>query len=115
MAWFRRRPVPDALCHSDRGSQYASHEFQRKLTDYGMRCSMSRKRNRWDNARTESFFNGLKSERVYAACYRTRRPICSNISVFYNRSRRHSSLGFVSPERFLRDWIKAQNTKDVAA
>lgn len=48
MAWFRRRPAPGALCHSDRGSQYASHEFQRKLSAYGMRCSMSRKGNCWD-------------------------------------------------------------------
>jgi putative transposase len=48
MAWFRRRPAPGALHHSDRGSQYASHEFQRKLASYGMRCSMSRKGNCWD-------------------------------------------------------------------
>lgn len=48
MAWFRRKPAPGALYHSDRGSQGASHEFQRKLSDYGMRCSMSRKGNCWD-------------------------------------------------------------------
>jgi putative transposase len=47
MAWFRRRPAPGVLCHSDRGSQYASDEYQRKLADYGMRCSMSRKGNCW--------------------------------------------------------------------
>ncbi|WP_175154099.1 IS3 family transposase, partial [Paraburkholderia ultramafica] len=56
MAWFRRKPEPGALHHSDRGSQYASHDFQRKLAEYGMRCSMSRKGNCWDNAPTESFF-----------------------------------------------------------
>ncbi|WP_321873401.1 IS3 family transposase [Burkholderia ubonensis] len=119
MAWFRRRPVPGALCHSDRGSQYASHEFQRKLAAYGMRCSMSRKGNCWDNAPTESFFNSLKNERVHATRYRTHQDAKADlfeyIEVFYNRSRRHSSLGFVSPERFLRDWIKAQQTKDAAA
>ncbi|MBR8258337.1 IS3 family transposase, partial [Burkholderia ambifaria] len=114
MAWFRRRPAPGALCHSDRGSQYASHEFQRKLAAYGMRCSMSRKGNCWDNAPTESFFNSLKNERVHATRYRTHQDAKADlfeyIEVFYNRSRRHSSLGFVSPERFLRDWIKAQQT-----
>ncbi|WP_244134260.1 IS3 family transposase, partial [Burkholderia gladioli] len=119
MAWFRRRPAPGALCHSDRGSQYASHEFQRKLTAYGMRCSMSRKGNCWDNAPTESFFNSLKNERVHATRYRTHQDAKADlfeyIEVFYNRSRRHSSLGFVSPEQFLRDWIKAQQTKDAAA
>ncbi|RQR68743.1 IS3 family transposase [Burkholderia sp. Bp9010] len=119
MAWFRRRPALGALCQSDRGSQYASHEFQRKLAAYGMRCSMSRKGNCWDNAPTESFFNSLKNERVHATRYRTHQDakvdLFEYIEVFYNRSRRHSSLGFVSPERFLRDWIKAQQTKDAAA
>jgi putative transposase len=62
MAWFRRKPQPGAIHHSDRGSQYASHDFQRKLADYGMRFSMSRKGNCWDNAPTESFFNSLKNE-----------------------------------------------------
>jgi putative transposase len=119
MAWFRRRPTPGAMCHSDRGSQYASHEFQRKLAAYGMRCSMSRKGNCWDNAPTESFFNSLKNERVHATRYRTHQDAKTDlfeyIEVFYNRSRRHSSLGMVSPERFLRDWIKAQQTNDAAA
>ncbi|GAB6852719.1 hypothetical protein JCM10599A_65230 [Paraburkholderia kururiensis] len=71
MAWFRHRPAPGALCHSDRGSQYASHEFQRKLATYSMRYSMSRKGNCWDNAPTESFFNGVKNERVHATRYQT--------------------------------------------
>lgn len=119
MAWFRRRPAPGALCHSDRGSQYASHEFQRKLATYSMRCSMSRKGNCWDNAPTESFFNSLKNERVHATRYQTHQDAKTDlfeyIEVFYNRSRRHSSLGFVSPERFLQDWIKAQQTKGAAA
>ncbi len=119
MAWFRRRPAPGALCHSDRGSQYASHEYQRKLGAYGMRCPMSRKGNCWDNAPTESFFNSLKNERVHATRYRTHQDAKADlfeyIEVFYNRSRRHSSLGLVSPERFLRDWIKAQQTNDAAA
>jgi transposase InsO family protein len=119
MAWFRRRPKAGAIHHSDRGSQYASHDYQRKLADYGMRCSMSRKGNCWDNAPTESFFNSLKNERVHATRYRTHQDATSDlfeyIEVFYNRSRRHSSLGFVSPVQFLQDWFKAQQTKEAAA
>ena len=83
-----------------------------------MRCSMSRKGNCWDNAPTESFFNSLKNERVHATRYRTHQDAKADlfeyIEVFYNRSRRHSSLGFVSPEQCLLDWIKAQQTKDAA-
>lgn len=119
MAWFRRRPKAGAIHHSDRGSQYASHDYQRKLADYGMRCSMSRKGNCWDNAPTESFFNSLKNERVHATRYLTHQDATSDlfeyIEVFYNRSRRHSSLGFVSPVQFLQDWFKAQQTKEAAA
>ncbi|WP_152650108.1 IS3-like element ISBps1 family transposase [Burkholderia pseudomallei] len=119
MAWFRRKHAPGALHHSDRGSQYASHEFQRKLADYGMRCSMSRKGNCWDNAPTESFFNSLKNERVHATRYRTHREAAADlfeyIEVFYSRSRRHSSLGFVPPTQFLQDWLTAQQVKDAVA
>ena len=80
---------------------------------------MSRKGNCWDNAPTESFFNSLKNERVHATRYRTHQEaktyLFEYIEVFYNRSRRHSSLGLVSPEQFLRDWIKAQLTERRAA
>lgn len=119
MAWFRRRPAPGALHHSDRGSQYASHDFQCKLNTYGMRCSMSRKGSCWDNAPTESFFNSLKNERVHGTRYRTHREAVADlfeyIEVFYNRSRRHSSLGFMSPTQFMQDWLEAQRTRDAAA
>jgi putative transposase len=98
---------------------HASDDFQRKLVQYDMRCSMSRKGNCWDNAPTESFFNSLKNERVHATRYRTHQEAMADlfeyIEVFYNRSRRHSSLGFVSPVQFLQDWMKAQQTKDAAA
>ncbi len=71
------------------------------------------------NAPTESFFNSLKNERVHATRYRTHQEAKADlfeyVEVFYNRSRRHSSLGFVSPAQFLQDWIKARQTKDVAA
>uniref|UniRef100_UPI000572523C IS3 family transposase n=1 Tax=Burkholderia pseudomallei TaxID=28450 RepID=UPI000572523C len=70
------------------------------------------------NAPTESF-NSLKSERVHATRYRTHREAAANlfeyIEVFYNRSRRHSSLGFMSPHHFLQDWLNAQQAKNAAA
>ena len=72
MAWFRKRPVAGLMRHSDRGSQYASHTFQRALEKYGMICSMSRKGNCWDNAPTESWFNSFKNERVHGLRYETR-------------------------------------------
>src|SRR5512145_950773 len=82
MAWFRRRPEPRLMHHSDRGSQYASHAFQAKLAEYGMRCSMSRKGNCWDNAPTESFFNSLKNERVHGQRYRTRQAAIAAVSEY---------------------------------
>ncbi|MDX9875811.1 MAG: IS3 family transposase [Spongiibacteraceae bacterium] len=119
MAWFRRRPGPGVLFHSDRGSQYASQAYQARLAAYGMRGSMSRKGNCWDNAPTESFFNSLKNERVHGVSYATRNEATSDlfqyIAVFYNRSRRHSSLGYLSPTTFLENWIVRQDQQDMAA
>lgn len=113
MAWFRRRPGAGLIHHSDRGVQYASSAFQAKLAHYGMRCSMSRKGNCWDNAPTESFFNSLKNERVHGTRYRTRADakadVFEYIEMFYNRVRRHSRLGQVSPERYMHDWLSRQN------
>ena len=79
MAWFRRKPASGLMHHSDRGSQYASHAFQSKLTGYGMVCSMSRKGNCWDNAPTESWFNSFKNERVHSIRYLTRAEACRSI------------------------------------
>ena len=119
MAWFRRKPAPGLIHHSDRGSQYASHVFQAKLAAYGIVCSMSRKGNCWDNAPTESFFNSLKNERVHGTRYPTREAAIADlfeyIEVFYNRSRRHSTLQSKSPVQFLRDWISAQPGQNLAA
>lgn len=119
MAWFRRRPAPGLIHHSDRGSQYASHAFRSKLIEYGMTCSMSRKGNCWDNAPTESFFNSLKNERVYGTRYATRAQAVADlfdyIEVFYNRSRRHSTLGYRSPVQVLQDWITSQHERKIAA
>jgi putative transposase len=119
MAWFRRKPAPGLIHHSDRGSQYASRAFQDKLTEYRMICSMSRKANCWDNAPSESFFNSLKNERVHGSRYATRDEAIADlfayIEVFYNRSRRHSTLGYKSPTQFLHDWITTQHQRNKAA
>jgi putative transposase len=105
MAWFRRRPAPRLMHHSDRGSQYASGVFQDKLTEYGMICSMRRKGNCWDNAPMESFFNSLKNERVHGTRYATRAEATADlfdyIESFYNRKRCQSTLGYMLPVRFL--------------
>jgi putative transposase len=119
MAWFRRRPAPGLIHHSDRGSQYASAVFRDKLAEFGMIGSMSRKGNCWDNAPTESFFNSLKNERVHGARYPThdaaRVDLFDYIEVFYNRSRRHSTLGYQSPIQYLQHWIAAQDERKLAA
>ena len=97
-----RRGRPDALLHhSDRGSQYTSEGFQRLMADNGVTCSMSRAGNVWDNAAMESFFSSLKTERVARRVYRTRdharADVFDYIERFYNPTRRHSTLGYLSP------------------
>jgi putative transposase len=119
MAWFRRRPAPGVLHHSDRGSQYASGAFQDRLTAYGMTCSMSRKGNCWDNAPTESWFNSFKNERIYGNRYATRAEITAEtfdyIEVFYNRKRRHSSLDYQSPAQYLEHWLTTEEEQKQVA
>ena len=119
MAWFRRRPEPGLLHHSDRGSQYASKAFRDKLEEYGMRCSMSRKGNCWDNAPTESWFNSFKNERVHGVKYTTlaemKTASFEYIEVFYNRQRQHSTLGYCSPVAFLERWRSSQEMNQRAA
>lgn len=104
MAFERRRPSPGLVHHSDRGSQYASRTYCSALKAMGMTCSMSRKGDCWDNAVVESFFANLKREEVADATYRTRQEarsaLFSYMEVFYNRQRRHSTLGYRSPEEF---------------
>jgi putative transposase len=100
-----RRGRPDALLHhSDRGSQYTSEQFQRLMADHGVTCSMSRAGNVWDNAAMESFFSSLKTERTARKTYRTRdqakADVFDYIERFYNPTRRHSTLGYISPMEF---------------
>ena len=108
MAWFRRKPAPGLVHHSDRGSQYAAGSFQDLLREYGMLCSMSRKGNCWDNAPTESWFGGFKNERIHGEAYvdqqKMREIVFEYIEVFYNRKRRHSTLGYQSPIQYLSQW-----------
>jgi transposase InsO family protein len=104
MAVETRQPPPGLLHHSDRGSQYASDEYQALLTKFGMQASMSRKGNCYDNAPMESFFGSLKTEWVHHRHYRTRAEaktdIFEYIEVFYNRFRRHSALAYQCPVVF---------------
>jgi putative transposase len=108
MALGRRRPSPGLLHHSDRGSQYASGDYQAHLARHGFVGSMSRRGDCWDNAVAESFFATLKVELVHDALWPTRAAargaVFEYIEVFYNRHRRHSSLGFLSPLAFERQW-----------
>ena len=101
MALRGRSPGPGLIHHSDRGSQYASGDYQALLEAQQMICSMSRRGNCWDNAPVESFFSTLKRELVHHRRYQTRAEaradIFEYIEVWYNRRRRHSSLGYKSP------------------
>ena len=108
MAIGSRCPQAGLLCHSDRGSQYACGDYQKALQDAGIVCSMSRKGNCWDNAPTESFFATLKRECVYRHRFATRSQartaVFDYIEVWYNRKRRHSALGYLSPDAFERQY-----------
>jgi putative transposase len=104
MALTHRRPRGEVLHHSDRGVQYASDAYRRLLAEHGLEASMSRKGNCWDNAVAESFFSTLKRELVHHEAYAGReeaqRSLFEYIEVFYNRRRRHSTLGYRSPVEF---------------
>ncbi|MEG5561912.1 IS3 family transposase [Enterobacter roggenkampii] len=104
MAVWRRKPSENVIVHSDQGSQYGSDDWQRFCRANNLAPSMSRRGNCWDNAVAESFFSSLKKERIRKRIYKTRdmarADIFDYIEVFYNRNRRHSHLGGVSPEAF---------------
>jgi len=104
MAVWRRRPGKGLIHHSDRGSQYASHDYQKLLKQHDMICSMSRKGDCWDNSVVERFFRSLKTERVYHRTYETRerakQDVVRYMEMFYNSRRLHSYLGYLSPNEF---------------
>ena len=101
--WRRGKPLA-LLHHSDQGSQYTSGHFQDLLKEQGIRCSMSRAGEVWDNSAMESFFSSMKTERIARKVYRTRDDVKADvfdyIERFYNPTRRHSTLGYVSPIDF---------------
>jgi transposase InsO family protein len=101
MALLHRDPDEGLIHHSDRGVQYAAEDFQDLLEINKVVCSMSRKGNCWDNACVESFFGSLKSEwvkgKIYGSFEEGKKDIFNYIEMFYNRKRRHKTLGYVSP------------------
>jgi putative transposase len=107
-----KRPAPGLIHHSDRGSQYCSHDYQRLIRQFGMRSSMSRRGNCYDNAPMESFWGTLKNELVHHRQYETRRQamqeITEYIEIFYNRQRRHSRLGYIAPAVFAQQYYRQQ-------
>ena len=109
MAWYQRRPDKKAglIFHSDRGSQYASDDFRQLLEEYGITPSMSRKGNCWDNACSETLFGSLKVERLHGQRFATiRQAKDATIAwlLWYNQTRLHSTLNYVSPIRFEQNW-----------
>ena len=106
-----KRPPRGLIHHSDRGSQYCSHYYRNLLDQFGMKASMSRKGNCYDNAPIESFWGSLKNELVHHRRYTTRAEaqasIREYIEVFYNRQRRHSRLGYLSPAAFTKKFHAA--------
>jgi putative transposase len=118
MAWFARNPGRQTglIFHSDRGSQYASDDFSRLLSRHGIVPSMSRKGNCWDNACSETLFASLKMERLHGKQFQTIREAKDETIawlLWYNRTRMHSTLDYVSPTQFEQDWTEAR-TKSVA-
>jgi putative transposase len=99
-----RRPGPGLIHHSDRGTQYAAREYRERLDQLGIRGSMGRKGNPYDNAYAESFFKTLKYEEIYMNEYKTMKDVSERLPFFleqvYNRRRLHSSLGYVPPEEY---------------
>jgi transposase InsO family protein len=107
----RRGRHEELLHHSDRGCQYTASEYRKALAGHGIRVSMSRKGNCWDNAVAESFFSTLKTELIHRTVWKTRNElraaVFDYIEVFYNRRRLHSSVGYRPPEEVEREYIAA--------
>lgn len=112
MAVAQRKPARGLIHHTDRGSQYASHDHRKALRDIGAQCSMSRKGDCWDNAVAESFFASLRKELTNRVVFLSRDAARSNvfeyIEAFYNRVRRHSTINYQSPTAFEMVMSKSQ-------
>ena len=111
MAYFRRRPESGLIVHSDRGSQYCGHDFRNALKGYAMLSSMSRIGDCWDNAPTESLWGHLKVARLHGRRFATRREAMDEVIDwlgFYNSTRPHQTLDYVSPIAFEQRWFAAQ-------
>ena len=104
----QHRPPRGLILHSDRGSQYWAHDYQRLIRQFGIRCSMSRRGNCYDNAPMESFWGTLKTELVHHRRYESRaqamREITEYIEIFYNRQRRHSKINNLAPAVFAKQY-----------
>ncbi len=115
MALKARRFLPGLVHHSDRGVQYASHDYTQLLRAHQIQISMSRRGNPYDNAQAESFMKTLKYEEVYRSDYQDQRDVRSNVSRFlekvYNEKRLHSALRYVPPAEFERNLLKAKLTE----
>ena len=108
------RPAGELLFHSDRGSQYASEDFRELLDEHGITASMSRKGNCWDNACSETLFGSLKVERLHGQRFATIREAKDAVLEWlrwYNRTRMHSTLAYVSPMRFEQDWTMKRDDR----
>lgn len=107
-----KRPTAGLILHSDRGSQYCADDYRKLVAQFGMQASMSRKGNCYDNAPMESFWGSLKNEVIHHQRYATRAnaeaAIREYIEIFYNRQRRHSRLGNISPAMFVEKFNKAE-------
>jgi transposase InsO family protein len=111
MAYFKRRPEPGLIVHSDRGSQFCSSIFQDALKAYGMRSSMSQKGDCWDNAPTESLWSSLKTARIHGKVFKTGREAKDEVIDwinFYKANRLNSTLENVSPMNFETSWRESQ-------
>ncbi len=111
-AYQARKPKKGLIHHSDRGTQYASYDYQKKLREYGMEASMSRTGNCYDNACAESFFSLLKKELMRGRKFQTKEQayteIYRYIEFFYNRKRIHGSIGYVSPVQYAQQFYLNQ-------
>ena len=115
MAWFSRNPGKNAglIFHGDRGSQYASDDFSAVLKEHARHPSMSRKGNCWDNACSETLFRSLQVERLHGQRFQTIRAAKDEVIAWLlwcNRTRMHSTLNYIGPVQFERDWKEATTT-----